>query len=84
MVYSQENKSTSLSTQSLTKANRRYPHFDTSVFQEITGLVGKPAFLTCIVKNLGNETVKLYYLIIIETVVKYHDSSYCEIIVKVA
>ena len=58
---SQENDSNNHSSQqSLLKAEKRYPYFDTSVFQDIAGLVGKPAYLTCIVKNLGNETVKIY------------------------
>lgn len=58
---SQENVSNNYSSkQSLLNENRQYPYFDTSVFQDITGLVGKPAYLTCIVKNLGNETVELY------------------------
>ncbi|XP_073978268.1 zwei Ig domain protein zig-8-like isoform X2 [Rhodnius prolixus] len=33
------------------------PSFDTSVPSNITGLVGKTAYLNCRVKNLGNKTV---------------------------
>lgn len=33
------------------------PHFDTSVPNNVTGLVGKTAYLNCRVKNLGNRTV---------------------------
>jgi len=33
------------------------PHFDTSVSNNLTGLVGKTAYLNCRVKNLGNRTV---------------------------
>lgn len=33
------------------------PYFDTSVAQNITGLVGQPVHLLCRVKNLGNRTV---------------------------
>lgn len=33
------------------------PHFDTSVPNNLTGLVGKTAYLNCRVKNLGNRTV---------------------------
>lgn len=33
------------------------PSFDTSVPNNITGLVGKTAYLNCRVKNLGNKTV---------------------------
>jgi hypothetical protein len=33
------------------------PHFDSSVPNNLTGLVGKTAYLNCRVKNLGNRTV---------------------------
>lgn len=33
------------------------PYFDTSVPSNLTGLVGKTAYLNCRVKNLGNRTV---------------------------
>lgn len=33
------------------------PSFDMSVSNNITGLVGKSAFLSCRVRNLGNKTV---------------------------
>jgi hypothetical protein len=33
------------------------PHFDTSIPNNLTGLVGKTAYLNCRVKNLGNRTV---------------------------
>lgn len=37
------------------------PTFDTTVQNNVTGLVGKTVKLTCRVKNLGNRTVKLIY-----------------------
>lgn len=33
------------------------PFFDTTVPANVTGLVGKTAYLNCRVKNLGNRTV---------------------------
>lgn len=33
------------------------PFFDTSVPTNLTGIVGKTAYLNCRVKNLGNRTV---------------------------
>lgn len=35
------------------------PYFDTTVPNNLTGLVGKTAYLNCRVKNLGNRTVSL-------------------------
>lgn len=35
------------------------PTFDTSVPDNLTGLVGKTAYLNCRVKNLGNRTVSI-------------------------
>ncbi|KAJ1531560.1 hypothetical protein ONE63_000233 [Megalurothrips usitatus] len=35
------------------------PHFDTAVPNNLTGLVGKTAYLNCRVKNLGNRTVSV-------------------------
>lgn len=33
------------------------PYFDTSVSNNVTALVGKSAYLSCRVRNLGNKTV---------------------------
>lgn len=33
------------------------PYFDTSVPNNVTALVGKSAYLSCRVRNLGNKTV---------------------------
>lgn len=35
------------------------PFFDTAVPANVTGLVGKTAYLNCRVKNLGNRTVSV-------------------------
>lgn len=37
---------------------RLEPYFDPNVNQNVTALVGKSAYLNCIVKNLGNRTVE--------------------------
>ena len=41
------------------------PHFDTSIPNNITGLVGKTAYLNCRVKNLGNRTVSNRNLLVL-------------------
>lgn len=38
---------------------RLEPYFDPNVNQNVTALVGKSAYLNCIVTNLGNKTVEL-------------------------
>lgn len=35
------------------------PHFDVSVPNNVTALVGKSAYLSCKVRNLGNKTVSI-------------------------
>lgn len=42
---------------SLVNLKRSEPYFDQSVAKNITALVSKSAYLTCVVKNLGNKTV---------------------------
>jgi hypothetical protein len=42
----------------LTNEKRLEPYFDPNVTQNVTALVGKSAYLNCIVKNLGNKTVE--------------------------
>jgi hypothetical protein len=42
----------------LTNLKRQEPYFDPNVNQNVTALVGKSAYLNCIVKNLGNKTVE--------------------------
>lgn len=42
------------------------PHFDHSVPNNVTALVGKSAYLSCKVRNLGNKTVSLFYLFFID------------------
>lgn len=42
----------------LTNFKRLEPYFDPNVNQNVTALVGKSAYLNCIVKNLGNKTVE--------------------------
>lgn len=42
----------------LTNLKRLEPYFDPNVNQNVTALVGKSAYLNCIVKNLGNKTVE--------------------------
>lgn len=41
------------------------PHFDNSMPTNVTALVGKSAYLSCKVKNLGNKTVSIRFKIII-------------------
>lgn len=41
----------------LTNLKRLEPYFDPNVNQNVTALVGKSAYLNCVVKNLGNKTV---------------------------
>ncbi len=43
---------------SLVNTKRSEPYFDPNVPKNITALVGKSAYLNCIVKNLGNKTVE--------------------------
>lgn len=38
---------------------RGQPYFDAVAPRNVTALVGKSAYLTCKVKNLGNKTVRL-------------------------
>lgn len=42
----------------LTNFKRLEPYFDPNVNQNVTALVGKSAYLNCIVQNLGNKTVE--------------------------
>lgn len=42
----------------LVNTKRLEPYFDPNVNQNVTALVGKSAYLNCIVKNLGNKTVE--------------------------
>lgn len=42
----------------MTNLKRQEPYFDPNVNQNVTALVGKSAYLNCIVKNLGNKTVE--------------------------
>lgn len=42
----------------LTNLKRLEPYFDPNVNQNVTALVGKSAYMNCIVKNLGNKTVE--------------------------
>lgn len=42
----------------LTNLKRLEPYFDPNVNQNVTALVGKSAYLNCVVKNLGNKTVE--------------------------
>lgn len=42
----------------LTNPKRLEPYFDPNVNQNVTALVGKSAYLNCIVNNLGNKTVE--------------------------
>lgn len=42
----------------LTNFKRLEPYFDPNVNSNVTALVGKSAYLNCIVKNLGNKTVE--------------------------
>lgn len=42
----------------LTNFMRSEPYFDPNVNQNVTALVGKSAYLNCIVKNIGNKTVE--------------------------
>jgi hypothetical protein len=42
----------------LTNLKRLEPYFDPNVNQNVTALVGKSAYLNCIVKNLANKTVE--------------------------
>lgn len=39
------------------------PYFDTNVPNNVTALVGKSAYLSCRVRNLGNKTVSDYIII---------------------
>jgi hypothetical protein len=41
------------------------PYFDASTPRNVTGLVGKSAYLTCKVRNLGNKTVSYFIFIYI-------------------
>lgn len=41
--------------------NRSGPFFDKSASKNITALLGKTAYLSCRVKNLGNKTVSLHF-----------------------
>ena len=43
----------------MVNSKRLEPYFDPNVNQNVTALVGKSAYLNCIVKNLGNKTVEL-------------------------
>lgn len=36
------------------------PYFDTSISNNVTALVGKSAYLSCRVRNLGNKTVSIW------------------------
>lgn len=42
----------------LTNLKRLEPYFDPNVNQNVTALVGKSAYLNCVVKNLANKTVE--------------------------
>lgn len=42
-------------------ASRGQPYFDAVAPRNVTALVGKSAYLTCKVKNLGNKTVRIQY-----------------------
>lgn len=37
------------------------PHFDDNVPNNVTALVGKSAYLSCKVRNLGNRTVSFFF-----------------------
>lgn len=50
---------------SLTAHNRFEPYFDTATPGNVTALVGKSAYLSCRVRNLGNKTVRNYIKIIL-------------------
>lgn len=39
------------------------PYFDAMTPRNVTALVGKSAYLSCKVRNLGNKTVSLFYLV---------------------
>ena len=39
------------------------PYFDSSAANNVTALVGKSAYLSCKVRNLGNKTVSNYVLL---------------------
>lgn len=43
---------------------RSGPFFDKLASKNVTALLGKTAYLNCRVKNLGNKTVSLFYLLI--------------------
>lgn len=40
--------------------NRFEPNFDTMTPRNVTALVGKSAYLSCRVRNLGNKTVSYF------------------------
>lgn len=44
---------------SITASKWNEPYFDNSVGNNVTALVGKSAYLTCKVRNLGNKTVSI-------------------------
>lgn len=48
---------------SITSPKWNEPYFDTSVPNNVTALVGKSAYLSCKVRNLGNKTVSNYVLL---------------------
>lgn len=48
---------------SITAPKWNEPYFDNSVANNVTALVGKSAYLSCKVRNLGNKTVSNYVLL---------------------
>lgn len=48
------------SQNSITNSKWTEPYFDTNVSNNVTALVGKSAYLSCRVRNLGNKTVIIF------------------------
>lgn len=48
---------------SITAPKWNEPYFENSVANNVTALVGKSAYLSCKVRNLGNKTVSNYVIL---------------------
>lgn len=49
---------------------RAGPYFDLAASKNVTALLGKTAYLNCRVKNLGNKTVSVAYLLLSTSTIK--------------
>lgn len=59
------------------------PYFDISVPNNVTALVGKSAYLSCRVRNLGNKTVRIYKFIFCVLCITFHRNLPCEEIILI-